>query len=112
VIGVGNLIGVVIGCVVAQAFFVGAELALATCNRVRLRQRAEAGDKAAKVADRMMGRPQVTLATTLLGANLAALLAVLTGALHLWRSPSWCRRSWCWVRSSPRRWPRPTPTGS
>jgi putative hemolysin len=84
VIGVGNLIGVVIGCVVAQAFFVGAELALATCNRVRLRQRAEAGDKAAKVADRMMGRPQVTLATTLLGANLAALLAVLTGALHLW----------------------------
>jgi putative hemolysin len=84
VIAVGNLIGVVIGCVIAQAYFVGTELALATCNRVRLRQRAESGDRAAKLADRLMGKPQVTLATTMLGANLAALLAVLSGALHLW----------------------------
>jgi putative hemolysin len=84
VIAVGNLIGVVIGCVIAQAYFVGTELALATCNRVRLRQRADSGDRAAKLADRLMGKPQVTLATTMLGANLAALLAVLSGALHLW----------------------------
>jgi CBS domain containing-hemolysin-like protein len=84
VIAVGNLIGVVIACVIAQAYFVGTELALATCNRVRLRQRAESGDRAAKLADRLMGKPQVTLATTMLGANLAALLAVLSGALHLW----------------------------
>jgi putative hemolysin len=74
-------IAIIFACVVAQAMFVGAELALSACNRVKLRQAAEGGAWAARIADRMVNEPQVSLATTLLGANVAALLAVIIGAL-------------------------------
>ena len=70
-------------CVLAQAFFVGAELALAGCDRNRLRARVAAGDLRARRAERMLAVPQVTLATTLVGANLAALIAVLLVGVEL-----------------------------
>lgn len=70
-------------CFVAQAFFVGAELALAGCDRTRLRGRVAAGKLNAQRAERMLAVPQVTLATTLVGANLASLFAVLLVAVEL-----------------------------
>jgi len=70
-------------CVAAEAFFVGSEVALSACDRNRLRQRAAAGKTRAARAERMLAVPQVTLATTLVGANLALLVAVLAIGLEL-----------------------------
>ena len=70
-------------CVMAEAFFVGSEVALSACDRNRMRARAAAGNKRAARAERMLAIPQVTLATTLVGANLAMLIAVLAIALEV-----------------------------
>jgi len=79
-------------CLIAQAFFVSAEAALSTCDRSRLRARATGGNLRARRAERMLAVPQVTLATALVGANLAALIAVLLVGIELsaWgMSPLW-----------------------
>ncbi len=78
-----TLIFLLIGCVFIQAFFVSAEVALAAADRNRLRGRAAGGNVAAVRAERMLGVPQVTLATTLVGANLALLVAVIGVAIEL-----------------------------
>src|SRR5690606_19116918 len=59
--------------------------ALSACDRGRLRVRAAAGAARAARVERMLAVPQVTLATTLVGANLATLIAVLAIGLELAR---------------------------
>ena len=80
----GSTLGVVLAaCVLAQAFFVAAEAALSACDRNRLRARAAAGDARARRTERLLAVPPVTLATTLVGANLAAAVPVLLVAVEL-----------------------------
>ena len=78
-----SLTFVLAGCVLAQGFFVASEVALSACDRNRLRTRAAGGARSAARVERMLGVPQVTLATTLVGANLATLVAVLAIGLEL-----------------------------
>lgn len=85
---VSTLVLVLVACAAAQAFFVTAEAALSACDRAALRARAagrsgEGRARGAALADRLLGAPQVTLATTLVGANLALLVAVLIAAVQL-----------------------------
>jgi len=80
-----SLVFVLVGCVLVQAFFVSSEVALSACDRNRLRTRAANGGSKAARAERMLGVPQVTLATTLVGANLAMMVAVLVIGLELAR---------------------------
>lgn len=80
-----TLIFVLAGCVLVQGFFVASEAALSACDRGRLRVRAAAGAARAARVERMLAVPQVTLATTLVGANLATLIAVLAIGLELAR---------------------------
>jgi CBS domain containing-hemolysin-like protein len=75
-----NVISVIVACVLAQAFFVAAELSLGAANRGRLRT---ASAWALRVANRMADRPQISLATTLLGTTVAALIAVTVVAIYL-----------------------------
>jgi putative hemolysin len=77
------LIFVLVVCILAEAFFVGSEVALSACDRNRLRQRAAGGNPRAARAERMLAVPQVTLATTLVGANLAMLIATLAVGLEI-----------------------------
>jgi CBS domain containing-hemolysin-like protein len=74
---------VLVVCLIAQAFFVAAEGALAGCDRNRLRQRVAGGDQRARRAERMLDMPQIALATTLVGATLAMLIAVLLVGVEL-----------------------------
>ncbi|MFQ5658513.1 MAG: hemolysin family protein [Candidatus Methylomirabilales bacterium] len=68
-----------------EAFFSGSEMALISCDRIKIRHQAQAGLKGAQVAQRLLERPDRFLATTLVGTNLcvvtnsaaAALLCVL-----------------------------------
>jgi putative hemolysin len=76
-IPISSLVLVLLGCVFAQAFFVSAEVALGACDRHALRTRAAAGRASSARIERMMAVPQITLATTLVGANLATLVAVI-----------------------------------
>lgn len=76
-ITVSSLVLILIGCLFAQAFFVSAEVALGACDRHALRQRAAAGRTSAARIEKMLSVPQITLATTLVGANLATLVAVI-----------------------------------
>jgi putative hemolysin len=87
-----QLVSILVGCMIVQGFFVSAEVALTACDRTALRTRAAAGAHKAARAERMLAVPQVTLATTLVGANLATLVAVLVLALELLAhgmSPMW-----------------------
>jgi putative hemolysin len=79
----GSLVAILIFAILAQAFFVGAEVAVTGCDRARLRQRAAAGGRRAKLTERLLAEPQITLATTLLGANLAGIVATIALAMQL-----------------------------
>jgi len=75
-------------CILAQAFFGGAEVAIGTASRGRLRQRAQAGHSGARVAESLLARPQVLLATTLIGANLATVIVAVSLAIYV-RGHGW-----------------------
>jgi putative hemolysin len=92
IVTTGELVALLVLCMLVQGFFVSAEVALSACDRNLLRSRAAGGATAALRAERMLAVPQVTLATTLVGANLASLVAVLVLALELvarGHSPLW-----------------------
>ena len=57
--------------ILLEAFFSGSEMALISCDRIKLRHQAQEGSKRAQVAERLLNRPDQLLATTLLGTNLA-----------------------------------------
>jgi CBS domain containing-hemolysin-like protein len=78
-----QLVTVTVGCVLGQAFFVGAEVALGASSRTRLRQQAQAGRLGARLAERLQAQPQVLLATTMLGSNLATVVGVVAVARYL-----------------------------
>ncbi|HEY1548842.1 MAG TPA: hemolysin family protein, partial [Kofleriaceae bacterium] len=91
-IAISTLVVILLACLLAQAFFASAEVALGACDRQALRARAAAGGAAAAQIEELLAVPRVTLATTLVGANLATLIAVIVVAMHLNvadRSPWW-----------------------
>jgi len=59
---------------ILQGFFSGAEIAIVSCDRARLRHRARQGDAGSQLALRMLERPEVVLSTTLVGTNIALVL--------------------------------------
>ncbi len=67
------VVGMVI-LLLLQGFFSGAEIAIVNCDRAKLRHRAKQGDEGAKLALRMLERPEVILSTTLVGTNIALVL--------------------------------------
>ncbi|MBA3462947.1 MAG: HlyC/CorC family transporter [Deltaproteobacteria bacterium] len=77
------LIFVLVVCVLLQAFFVAAEVALSAADRNLLHARAIGGKRSAARAEKMLGVPQVTLATTLVGASLALLVGVIAVGIEV-----------------------------
>jgi putative hemolysin len=66
---------VLIACFLGvQAFFASSEMALVSCNRLRLRHYAERGDRRAAAVRGLLGRPEQFLGTTLVGVNLAVII--------------------------------------
>jgi CBS domain containing-hemolysin-like protein len=64
-----------------EAFFSGSEMALISCDRIKLRHQAQAGLKRAQVAERLLERPDQFLATTLVGTNLCLVTNSAVAAL-------------------------------
>ncbi|MBF0445852.1 MAG: HlyC/CorC family transporter [Magnetococcales bacterium] len=73
-------------CLLVEAFFSGAEIGVVSADRMKLRHSAAKGNKGAKLALKMLEKPEWLLSTTLVGTNIAIVtnttLATLL-AVHL-----------------------------
>ena len=77
------LFGVLFILLALSAFFSGSETALMSLNRYQLRHKARAGHRGARLAEKLLARPDRLIGLILLGNNLvnfsaAALVAVIT----------------------------------
>ena len=82
----GLLFGLLIVLLILSAFFSSSETALMSLNRYQLRHRAKTGQRSAKVAERLLERPDRLIGLILLGnnaVNLAAAAIVTMIALRL-----------------------------
>jgi putative hemolysin len=67
--------GILLFCVplvILEGFFAASEIAMVSANRRRLHQRAEEGYRGAKIALKLLSRPEFLLGTTLLGAYMSS----------------------------------------
>ena len=76
------LMGLLVALLLLSAFFSGSETALVSLNRYKLRHKAREGHRGAKLAERLLQRPDRLLGLILLGNNLvnfsaAALVAII-----------------------------------
>ncbi len=81
------LLAALIFLVLLSAFFSAAEISLITLNRYRLRHQAESGQRGARLAAKLLERPDRLIGVILLGSNLVnALFATLTTVtvIRLW----------------------------
>ena len=77
----GVLFGSLTFLLVCSAFFSGSETALMTINRYRLRHQAKSGHRAAKLAEKLLARPDRLIGLILLGNNIVNILAAQLTAL-------------------------------
>ncbi len=74
-IPIGALLAALLLLILLSAFFSGSETALMTLNRYRLRHLAEAGSRPARLAERLLQRPDRLIGLILLGNNFVNILA-------------------------------------
>lgn len=70
-IPLAGLLGLLVLLLMLSAFFSGSETALMSLNRYQLRHRAREGHRGAKLAERLLRRPDRLIGLILLGNNLA-----------------------------------------
>ncbi len=71
----GTLIALLVLLLLISAFFSGSETALLTLNRYRLRHKARQGHLGARLAERLLARPDHLISLILIGSNIANTLA-------------------------------------
>lgn len=71
----GALFGLLLFLLLISAFFSGSETALLTLNRYRLRHKARQGHLGARLAERLLARPDRLISLILIGSNIANTLA-------------------------------------
>ena len=64
-----------------EAFFSGSETAIISANKMRLKALADRGDRRAKLASRLLKRPERVLGTTLVGTNVAVATSTTLAAV-------------------------------
>ena len=70
-----GLIGLLVLLLLLSAFFSGSETALMSLNRYQLRHKAREGHRGARLADRLLKRPDRVIGLILLGNNLVNIFA-------------------------------------
>ena len=63
--------GVMLVCLLLEAFFSGSEIGVISSDRVKLRHDAAKGSRGAKLALAMLNKPEWLLSTTLVGTNIS-----------------------------------------
>lgn len=79
------IIPVMVLLMAAKAFFSGSEIALVNADRIHLRHKASRGNKGASAVLKMEEKPELYLATTLVGTNLAIVALTTMGTLLMMR---------------------------
>lgn len=74
-VSTGVLIGLLLFLLLVSAFFSGSETALLTLNRYRLRHQASQGHLGARLAEKLLARPDRLISLILIGSNIANTLA-------------------------------------
>jgi len=64
-------IAIMLLCLVAEGFFSGSEIGVVSSDRMKLRHDAAKGSKGARLALKMLEKPEWLLSTTLVGTNIA-----------------------------------------
>jgi len=80
-IPLGVLVGALIFLIFLSAFFSAAEIGMMTLNRYRMRHQAESGRRSARIASKLLERPDRLLGVILLGNNFANVAASFVTAL-------------------------------
>ncbi|MDX1454000.1 MAG: HlyC/CorC family transporter [Gammaproteobacteria bacterium] len=81
---ISAMIGALVVLLVLSGFFSGSETGLMTLNRYRLRTRAKAGSRAARLTEKLLERPDRLLGLILFGNNLVNIAAsVLSGVIAM-----------------------------
>jgi len=62
---------IVVICLLLEAFFSGSEIGVVSADQIKLRHAAAKGSKGAKLAIKMLQKPEWLLSTTLVGTNIA-----------------------------------------
>jgi Mg2+/Co2+ transporter CorB len=70
-----GLLSLLVCLIILSAFFSGTETALMSLNRYRLRHQAKSGDRAAKITEALLQRPDRLIGLILLGNNAVNLTA-------------------------------------
>ncbi len=75
---------VVVVCLLLEAFFSGSEIGVVSADPMKLRHQAAKGSKGARLALKMLERPEWLLSTTLIGTNIAVVTnTTITAALMI-----------------------------
>ena len=74
-----TILPLMVTLLLAQGFFSGSEIALVSCDKLKLRSRAERGDKRAKLVLELFKKPETILATTLVGTNISTMSLTVLG---------------------------------
>src|SRR6202043_192836 len=80
----GMLVGALAGLLLLAAFFAGSETALMSLNRYRLRHRANEGNRGARLAEKLLARPDRLIGLILLLSTMVNVAApILVGFIAL-----------------------------
>jgi putative hemolysin len=79
-------INIIVLCVLGQAFFSGAEIAMVSVDRLRARHLAKSGHRPSQQVIEMIKKPEWILGTTLLGTNLCVVVGttLATSQFYSW----------------------------
>ncbi|MGD8341360.1 MAG: hemolysin family protein, partial [Gammaproteobacteria bacterium] len=73
------LISLMVLLLIGKGFFSGSEIALVSSDKLKLRSKADHGDKGAGVVLSLFRKPESLLATTLIGTNVCTMLLAVIG---------------------------------
>jgi len=65
---------IILFSLVMQGFFAGSEMAIISCDKIKISHRALSGDKRARYLEKLLERPEKLLGTTLVGVNIAVIV--------------------------------------
>jgi CBS domain containing-hemolysin-like protein len=68
-----------IALLLGKAFFSGSEIALVSSDKLKLRSKADHGDKGARIVLNLFRKPESLLATTLIGTNVCTMMLAIFG---------------------------------
>ena len=66
-----STISIIILCLLLEGFFSGSEIGVVSADQIKLRHRAAKGSKGAKLALKMLEKPEWLLSVTLIGTNIS-----------------------------------------